>query len=221
MITVWTACTGDAYDPEEVRILKRQVDRHLKQPHIFNCITEHEIEGVGTVKPIKMLPGWWIKTALFGSTISNPRNLWLDLDVTITGSLDELVEPLTKQLRICKNWAQSGHGGCQSSVMYWEGMSARVIGDEFDPNDAHWPPRNDVFWDNGKPGGQVAWGDQEFITLLRDTGRLNVEYFDAAHVVSYKYHCLQHLPLESKIQVFHGKPDPADVNDDWVVQCRA
>ena len=217
MITVWTACTGDAYDPEEVRILKRQVDRHLKQPHIFNCITEHKIDGVGTVYPIKMLPGWWIKTTLFGNTISNPRNLWLDLDVTITGSLDDLVEPLTKQLRICKNWAKSGHGGCQSSVQYWEGNSAEIVDDLFNPKDALWPPKNTVFWDNG----QVAWGDQEWTTYLRDTGQIEVEYFDPEHVVSYKYHCLNGLPEGSKVQVFHGKPKPADVNDEWVKQCRA
>jgi hypothetical protein len=218
MITVWTACTGEAYDPEEVRILRRQVDRHLKQPHIFNCITEHDIEGVGTVKPLKYLPGWWIKTTLFGSTISNPRNLWLDLDVTIVGSLDELVAPLNgSQLRTAKNWAQSGHGGCQSSVMYWEGMSARVIDDKFNPEDAHWPPRNDKFWDNG----QVQWGDQEWVTYLRDTGQINVEYFQNMEVCSYKYHCRENgLPPGARVVSFHGKPKPSEVSDQWVKEAR-
>ncbi|GAF85198.1 unnamed protein product, partial [marine sediment metagenome] len=172
---------------------------------------------ITTLKPVHPLPGWWGKVRLFSGSISHPRNLWLDLDVTITGDLDVLVKPLEHgQIRACLNWAQSGHGGVQSSVMYWEGQSARIIDDLFDPADAHWPPRNDLFWDNG----QVKWGDQEFITLLRDTQRLEVEYFDPAHVVSYKYHCLNGLPPDSLVQVFHGKPDPSEVNADWVKQCR-
>lgn len=217
MITVWTACTGEAYDLEEVHILHRQVKRHLTVPFIFCCLTEYEIPHM-SVKPIKFLPGWWIKTTLFGPTVSHTRNLWLDLDVTISDNINGLVERLgSSQIRIAKNWAQSGHGGCQSSVMYWEGDSAAIIDRDFKAEWAHWPPRNDLHWDNG----QVQWGDQEWITYLRDTGQLKVSYFNKEDVVSYKYHCRQGLPPGSKIQVFHGKPDPKDVNDPWVLQCRS
>lgn len=204
MLTVWCMNTGGHAPDGEVEILHRQVDRHLLEPFEFECITESD------------LPGWWGKVRLFSPEISRSRNLWLDLDVTITGSLDALVTPLTKQIRMAKNWAQSGHGGCQSSVMYWEGDSAQVIHDSFNPKDAHWPARVDKHWDNG----QVQWGDQEWSTYLRDTGRLEVEYFDPAHVVSYKYHCQNGPPPDSRVQVFHGIPDPADVADEWVKQCR-
>ncbi len=218
MITVWCMNTNNHAPESEVRTLKRQVDRHLTEPHIFICITEDVIDGITTLPPPNELPGWWGKLNLFSGQISHSRNLWLDLDVVITGNIDSLVMPLIKgkQLRIIRNWAQSGHGGCQSSVMFWEGDSARIISDTFDHKDAHWPPRNDVFW-----GDQVAWGDQEWITRLRDTGTIQVEYFDSAHVVSYKYHCQQGLPQDSLIQVFHGQPKPGDVADDWAKQCRA
>ncbi len=217
MITVWCMNTGGHAPDGEVRTLKSMVRRHLSEQHEFVCITENEYHiGFDTMKPINDLPGWWGKTNLFAPTVSADRNLWIDLDVTITGSLDALVTPLTKQIRMAKNWAQSGHGGCQSSVMYWEGDSAQIIHDKFNPKDAHWPARVDKHWDNG----QVQWGDQEWSTYLRDTGRLEVEYFDPAHVVSYKYHCQNGPPPDSRVQVFHGIPDPADVNDDWVKQCR-
>ena len=205
--------TGNHAPDDEVRTLKRQVDRHLSEPHIFQCISEHSIDGIHNVQPLNDLPGWWGKVNLFSGAVSHTRNLWLDLDVVITGSLDGLVAPINgSQIRIGKNWAQSGHGGCQSSVMYWEGVGARVIHDEFDPAIAHWPPRNE-------PG--ILWGDQEWCTQLRDEGRLDVEYFDSADMVSYKYHCRDGLPEGAKVVVFHGKPDPADVNDAWVKQCRA
>lgn len=218
MISVWCMNTGGHAPDDEVRTLKRMVDRHLSEPCLFWCITESicGIEGVYTIPPINDLPGWWGKTNLFSPRASTKRNLWLDLDVTITGSLDELVTPLTKQIRMAKNWAQSGHGGCQSSVMYWESDSAQVIHDKFESKWAHWPPRTDKFWNNG----QVQWGDQEWVTYLRDMNHLQVEYFDPAHVVSYKYHCQKGLPPDSKVQVFHGLPNPVDVNDDWVREAR-
>ena len=190
----------------------------MSAPHIFQCISEHKIEGIHNVQPINDWAGWWGKLNLFSPIVSHARNLWLDLDVTITKSLITLyAAPLTAQIRMAKNWAQSGHGGCQSSVMYWEADSAQVIYDKFDPKDAHWPPRVDKHWNNG----QVQWGDQEWCTYLRDMNHLDVEYFDPSHVVSYKYHCQKGLPEDSVVQVFHGKPDPADLNDDWVKAARS
>ena len=212
MITIWTMNTGNHAPDEEVRILKRQVDRHLSETHIFQCISEHHIDGIHNVQPINDLPGWWGKVNLFAPTVSHTRNLWLDLDVCITGSLDGLVTTLYTQIRIGKNWAKSGHGGCQSSMMYWESDSARIIYDEFDPAIAHWPPIN-------QPG--VLWGDQEHCTALRDAGKLDVEYFSSTDMISYKYHCRNGLPAGAKVVVFHGKPDPADVNDDWVKLARS
>ena len=191
--------TNDHAPQDEVDILERMVGRHLSLQHEFICITESD------------LPGWWGKVRLFGDN-SRKRNLWLDLDVIITGSLDRLVEPLVRGICIAKNWAQSGWGGCQSSVMYWEGDSCKIINDEFDPSIAHWPPIN-------KPG--VLWGDQEWITQLRDEKRLAVEYFNPSDVVSYKYHCRNaRLPKGTKVVVFHGQPGPHEVSDKWVMDAR-
>ena len=198
MITVWCMNTNNHAPESEVDILRRMVDRNLSLPHEFICITESD------------LPGWWGKVRLF--SMSKSRNLWLDLDVVITGSLDGLVKP-TNKLRIAKNWAQSGWGGCQSSVMYWEGDGYKIISDEFDPAIAHWPPINE-------PG--ILWGDQEWITQLRDEERIEVEYFDKEDVISYKYHCRgKSLPRDTKVVVFHGKPRPSEVRDEWVMDIRA
>jgi len=184
----------------EVDVLRRMVRQNLSLPHEFICITESD------------LPGWWGKVRLFNEN-SRERNLWLDLDVVITGSLDGLVDPLDKGIRIAKNWAQSGYGGCQSSVMYWEGDNGRIINDEFDPAIAYWPPRNE-------PG--ILWGDQEWITKLRDKGRIEVEYFSPEDVISYKYHVQgKRLPPDAKVVVFHGKPKPRQVNEAWIRSARS
>ena len=210
---------------DEVRTLKRMVDRHLSEPHIFQCVSEHHIDGIHNVQPINDIPGWWGKINLFSGAVSHTRNLFLDTDMVVTGSLDELVAPLVdSQLRIGLNWAASGHLGCQSGIMYWEGVAARVIYDKFDRKDAHWPPRNDLFWKvpgHRNPLGQCQWGDQEWMSALRDTNQLSVEYFDSEHVKSYKYHCRgSGLPDNTRVVSFHGKPNPGDVNDEWVIKAR-
>ena len=200
MITVWCMNTNNHAPTSEVEILRRMVSKHLSLPHRFNCIIESD------------LPGWWGKVRLFNGR-SQERNLWLDLDTVITGSLDGLVTPLDKGIRIAKNWAKSGYGGCQSSVMYWEGDNGKIINDEFDPAIAHWPPRNE-------PG--ILWGDQEWITQLRDEKRLEVEYFNPVDVISYKYHCQgSGLPPHARVVVFHGKPKPGQVGDGWVSEARS
>lgn len=212
--------TGNHAPVSEVLTLKRMVDRHLSLPHEFVCITEDSIDGIETVEPINDLPGFWGKVNLFAPEISRKRNLWLDLDVTITRCIDGFVDPLKtgKQLRIALNWAQSGWGGLQSSVMYYEGQKAQHIFDDFDRSIACWPPRTNTFWDNG----QVQYGDQEWCTYLRDTGRLRVEYFNEGEVCSYKYHCAgKGLPSASRVQVFHGRPNPGEVSDQWVKDARA
>ena len=209
--------TGGHAPDDEVRTLKRMVDRHVVIPHEFVCISENKIDGVDTVKPINDMPGWWGKINLFAPTVSRKRNLWLDLDVTITNELCALYMPIMQaQLRICKNWAASDLGSCQSSVMYWEGNSAQIIYDTFDHADATWPPVHTA-WSKGHP----QCGDQEWITVLRDANKIEVEYFYPLDVVSYKYHCQRGVPELSAVQVFHGRPNPKDCSEQWIRDARA
>jgi len=167
------------------------------------------------MSPTVHWPGWWGKIALFSpDTPTTEHNLWLDLDIVITGNLDAMVEKYRDSHLACaKNWAQSGHGGCQSSVMLWKGgkgnQAESAIYRAFDPKDAHWPPINQP--------GVYLWGDQEFITQQRDNGHLAVTHFDEHLIKSYKYHCRNGLPQGCVAVVFHGNPKPGDssVQEDW------
>ncbi len=215
-------CTGDKYPfPEYVLRLRSMVARNLTVPHRFICITDFplnpggypqaellEADDIEWLKPPTDLPGWWGKLGLFKPGFATGMNLWLDLDVVITGSLDILVDYLPCALATPWNWAQSGHGGCQSSVMLWYGDGPRSIYDSFDHSDAHWPPRND----NGK-----LWGDQEWITVCRDNG-FPVTEIEPGLVVSYKYHCRTEgkSPDNARVVVFHGEPNPSDCHEQWI-----
>lgn len=175
-------CTGDKYSPGYIDKLERAVSRHLTIPYTFDCIRE------------TTYPGWWGKVELFNR--QGDGFLWLDLDVVVTGSLDEMCTT-DADIRTGRNTAKANPNGCQSSVMFWR--DCRPILDMFHP---------DLM--------QAFKGDQDWITYLRDEDIISVDYFDPAHLVSYKHKCLDGLPDDARVVNFHGKPDPHEVNAQWV-----
>lgn len=206
MLNVWSLCWGDKYDDYAVQRLRREVAAKLSFPHRFRCVTDRQIEGVECVPPVVKWPGWWGKIQLFKPGFVEPQsvNIWLDLDIIVTGQLDYLAA-YSPPLAAPSNWAQSGNGGIQSSVMVWTptGATAEIFS-EFDPKWAVWPPSNA----NG-----ALWGDQEWITKRRDEGKLAVT--PIPYVYSYKYHCRNGLPDDARIVVFHGDPKPSQVRESW------
>jgi hypothetical protein len=94
---------GTAYGPEYVNRLHRGVSRHLRRPFRFVCMTDDGSqlhEGI-EIYPLPQfnLPSWekdlvWRKLALFNDPLFDLKGtaLFLDLDVVIVGSLDELFE---------------------------------------------------------------------------------------------------------------------------------
>ena len=112
------------------------------------------------------------------------------------------------------NWAQSGHGGCQSSVMSWNGDYSQIT-DQFNPQQLHTPQNGNC----GAYGKHSLWGDQEFITdIMGDPGK---RVKPMSNVYSYKYHCRQRLPNDASVVCFHGEPKPSQVNDAWVRKARS
>ena len=212
MLTVWCVwwrdpANPDKYDEYSVQRLQRTVAENLSIPHEFICISKEHVHNVATFPPPVDWPGWWQKIGLFQPGVATPLNLYLDLDVVITGDLTEMVEAHRESgLAMPLNWAQSGHGGCQSSVMIWkQSRNTLPIWKEFDTAWIHWPPT---------PPWRF-YGDQEVITYFRDTGKITVDPINAAWIKSYKYHCRDGLPLDTRVCVFHGDPKPEQVKASW------
>lgn len=212
MVTVWTVCNGTKYTAEDVRIVRDMAARHLEQPHRFRCLADREIEGVETFIPDEWWPGWWAKLLLFRYAAG--QVLYLDLDTVIVGNLDRL---LSDRLSMPVNWAQSGHGGCQSSAMSWDANYENLgyIADLFDVDQLRAPERGNC----GAYGAKNLWGDQEFITELMGSPGDVVN--PMPHVYSFKYHSLGGPPDDASIIAFHGEPKPAAVNEEWVLKARS
>lgn len=204
-LTIFSVCVGDKYDTRYVYALRDMVANNLTIPHEFKCITPKNLPGINCVKPFLPYQSWWSKMNLYAPRMATGPSIYFDLDVIITGNIDYLAD-YTDTFSAPANWAMSGHGGIQSSVMAWPGNwyypCAEIKKD--------WPGKSTE--DGYKIfRGQKIWGDQEYLTML-----LGDEWRKIPGIRSYKYHCRNGVPSDARVVVFHGKPDYPEVDTDWI-----
>jgi uncharacterized Rossmann fold enzyme len=183
---------GEKYGPEYVNILRDMAWRNLTIPHRFVCFTDDPTglnEAVHSAPLPQGLEGWWNKLALFRADAFQPKTrvLFLDLDVCVTGDLNELVE----QGGIIADWHLHTYN---SSVMCWTHGEHPEVWSKFLPLDM-----------------QRLHGDQDWITECGGW-----ETFPSDWCVSYRKHAVEAIPADSKVVCFHGEPKPADVTEGWV-----
>jgi hypothetical protein len=198
-LTVWAVCVGTKYHAAYVYALKEAVEKHLAIPHQFRCITYLRLRGIETVAPVLPYYGWWSKLNLFAPGIATGPSLYLDLDVVITGSLDYLAEYTEHEFAAPPNWAQSGYGGIQSSVMAWRG---------------NWTAPYEYIKPQWPEVTKRLWGDQELLWEMLGDSWVRIP----RGIYSYKYHCLRGpRPDDMAVCVFHGEPKPHEVMDEWLL----
>ena len=73
---------GPTYNRSHVERLERMIATHMLQPYRFVCVDDSPFQG------------FWSKVSLFQTGRFSGRVLYLDLDVTVIGSLDDLAGPL-------------------------------------------------------------------------------------------------------------------------------
>lgn len=212
---------GDKYSADYVNRLYNMVASNLEQKFKFYCMTENTsdiIEGVNILPlPDLGLEGWWYKLFLFSSDFFGlkGRVLFLDLDLVITGSLDDMLNYCPKVFCISPDEKK---GDYNSSVMSFELGSMPYV----------W----ESFWAQKEVITQTMHGDQDWVQNICR----NAKIYPKPFVVSFKYDCksrakfgggslgkwlrkngyfvpkkLAVLPKNTSIVLFHGKPDPKDV----------
>lgn len=198
-LTVFSVCVGTKYHSAYVYALQEAVAKHLSVPHTFRCITERRLPGIETVKPPVPYPGWWSKSGLFAPGIATGQSLYFDLDVVITGSLDYLVEYTEHEFAAPPNWAQSGWGGIQSSVMTWRG---------------NWTEPYEYIREQWPEIAKRLWGDQEALWEMLGDRWTRIP----SGIYSFKYHATKSVPADAAVVVFHGQPKPHEVSDGWILR---
>ena len=181
----------EIYSASHVQRLALQVGEHLKQPYKFVCVTDSPWHG------------WWAKISLWEPGRFTGRVLYLDLDVTILGSLDEIADspaPFT----IIRDWHTNNFN---SSVMVWD------TGNDY--YERIFTLFNDI--DDAVRVMEAFHGDQGWIYSQCP----NAHTFPPGWVCSYRHQKRwNYIPADCKVLVYHGDPKPWDLPADHLDKLR-
>lgn len=217
MVNVICMKWGAKYGPEYVNKLRSMLTRHLRRPHRFICFTD---DGTGIVPGVEILPlppmdlppgkeRGWRKLSTFQSPLFDLTGptLFIDLDVVITGSMDEFFTH-PGEFCIIHDWAKPWRITGNSSVYRFEaGRHPEILANFL----AH--------IDQVK---REVRNEQEYLTReMHRKGLLT--YWPREWCISFKYGCVPKFPLNlvrepvlpdgARIVIFHGTPNPPDAVD--------
>lgn len=208
---------GTQYGPEYVNILHDCVQKHLSIPYKFICYTDDPSgikDGIETraLPEIELgsAPIWagWRKISSLSTKLGIPEGataLFMDVDLIITGPLDDFFTYKPGKFCIIENWTGMGRGVGNSSVYRFQ-IGAHV--DVFDDFEA----RHEEIYKT-MPNSQ---------TYMSKTVAKNhqIEWWPDEWCRSFKRHCVPkglmrflrkpQLPENCRILVFHGPPKPMD-----------
>lgn len=214
---------GDKYPVDYVNRLYGMISRKISSDFVLYCLTDNHngVHPSVVCLPIldTSLKGWWHKLSLFQDDFFGLSGdlLYLDLDVVITGDLDDFFLYKPGEFLISKDLKT---GAYNSSVFRFDvGSQPRI-----------WKS----FVEDSEMIMSTFHGDQDWITEAVTEAELWPEDW----VVSFKKQCdarIRHsyghigallrrlgimkvrgdsrVPAGARIVQFHGKPDPVDVMD--------
>ena len=218
---------GTKYPSSYVNILAAMVRRHLAPPYRFVCFTDDgkDLDSSVEVRPLpemniesplleKALPKRaWRKVSLhsnnLGSDLSGPA-LFLDLDIVILDDLQPFFDQ-PGQFIISHEWGFRDPVIGNSSVCRFE------IGEHQDVLDYLLKNSEEVL---GQYRNEQAYRSH----AIHRKGILT--YWDETWCRSFKRHCMLSFPFchflpprkpaGAKIVIFHGNPNPDEVQSGWV-----
>ena len=206
---------GTKYSSEYVNKLYSMVARNLSLPFRFVCFTD-DADGIKDGVEIYSLPSvqipdgsperGWRKLAVFGETEAQlkGRCLFLDFDVVSVGGLDQFYEvDSTFCLAFDEKKKKSKIGN--SSVFLFEALHFKDILNNFNQN--------------AQSILKTYRNEQAYLSDMMEK-KDELTFFPKEWCPSFKYHCIPKFPLNflfapkvpenSKIILFHGKPEPID-----------
>ena len=205
---------GDKYSADYVNILFNMVSRNLSIPFRFACFTD-DPKGINEQVEVFNLPSLnlpnnipergWLKLTTFSKTLGDleGKALFLDLDLIITGSLDDLFE-IEGDFLIVKDFIRKDVTGNSSVYRFEIGQHEDVI---------------ENFKNNFSGIKNKHRNEQEYLSAFMDK-KEKLSYWPEDWCKSFKKHCIHkgfkqflyppELPKNTRIVIFHGKPNPPE-----------
>jgi hypothetical protein len=204
---------GTKYGSDYVNTLYSMVQRHLKRPFRFVCLTDNN-DGLNDAIESFPIPKLdipngpergWDKLLTFTSPLYDlvGQVLFLDLDIVIVDDIDCFFEH-EAEFPIIKDWVKKDLTGNSSVYRFTAGKHQDIL-DDFRKNHA-------------LIRSQVR-NEQEYLSqFVEAQGKLT--YWPDSWCKSFKYNCIYKglaswykvpvKPEGAKIIIFHGKPNPPD-----------
>lgn len=182
--------TGGEYTAEHVARVFDMLAKHYQGAFRFLCLTDDSAVDQGIRCPlVKNWPGWWSKLELFMHDFG--RCCYLDLDVTITGSIDWIDDFPTDAGEFYAMEDAMWPNSINSSFMLWSGARVHLL-------NGFSATGQPVTMPNGQGNSDQVWINERIGPRI---------YVNPPQVGSFKIHG----EGSSSIVVYHGKPKPWDL----------
>jgi hypothetical protein len=200
---------GDKYSSDYVNKLRSMTARHCSYDHQFVCFTDDSsgIDSNITIIPLKTkndIHGWWYKTFLFDPSHGlNGSLLFIDLDVVIFNSIDGFFDYSPTKFCISRGFCKDNKNGMNSSCFKFDSGTYSHIYEDFMSDKTSIMNRlhGDQDWIQEKINDHTFWPED--------------------WMMSYKWDMVQKdgtlsFKDNTSVAVFHGKPNPHEVETEWV-----
>ena len=218
--------------------------RHLTVPYEFHCLTENPrgLDPTIHVIPLPNLPGiksWWSKLYMFSPAIPLQGTiLFFDLDVVIFQNINHFFSHNPKTFQIIRDFNRcrvDDWNLSNSSVMRWEKGQLDYLWNEFalDPSRITQHNHGDQDWITKRAKHDINHWPDEWIRSYK-WEMMPREQSKTKHEQQWKHQyppilkneCVEvfdkkqnrYIPEKDRcVAVFHGKPNPAECADSFVV----
>ena len=230
-IDVGCVLHGEYYTLDYALNLEAMVKRNFSCPVRFHIWTEearqvprhwikHNLTDLGVNGPRK---SWWYKVQIFRNKDFNGRLFYFDLDVVITGNLDWMLSLSEERFWAVRDFRylwKRNKWTINSSVMVFDTEKYKDIWKKFKRN--HYNIMSQYKGDQDYiqvevPNADKGWLNQDFVKSYRwqvMDGGINFMYRTYPNKGKERDHIFKNL----SIIVFHGVPNPHEINDKAVIR---
>jgi hypothetical protein len=220
---------GDRYDNQYVEKLHRAVRRHMTELCTFTVL--HDGKRYNIVDPnfrsiqVNRQEGigqnnmWWYKMQAFRPDVAAEENLLMDIDIVAVSNLDELWAYTPDQFMIIQDFNRHWYplyDRNNSSVVRFNRPHAADIWPRWCTDPISWMRkyRGDQDWFDAEHPNMQQWPKEWIMSWKWEVFGGGLKFPGRPDTFSD----ITRLDLRTKLLVFHGKPDPHDVDDPIIHQ---
>ena len=204
------------------------VSRHMNQEYKLVCLTDdkHPIDGVESLilENQGYTKQWWHKVHMFDPNLPlSGRILYFDLDVVICGKLDKLTKNIANEFYGIRDFNRKFNPSwniLNSSVLTWEAGSVPDIYERFkreQKNALRLHGDQDWIWQVAK--NRIKFWPDEWIQSYKWEVRSRQDLILTNGKRIFKFPKHDTRPHKHcSVLVFHGEPNPEDVQDRFIVE---